>query len=148
MRLSGIAGLAFVLATALVNAPASAQQTKTVGDVTVRFGLVTALEAEHADAQHGAHKGGHGSGMEHLLVSLSDAKSGSRISGANIVVEVKDPKGKLQSKPLQAMVTAGAPDYSEVFEFGWTGKYAIRMKILLQGATKPLEARFTLNRVI
>jgi hypothetical protein len=146
MRLSGIAGLAFVLATALVNAPASAQQTKTVGDVTVRFGLVTALEAEHADAQHGAHKGGHGSGMEHMLVSLSDAKSGSRISGAQIVVEVKDPKGKLQSKPLQAMMTAGAR-LQQVFEFV-DGQYAIRMKILLQGATKPLEARFTLNRVI
>jgi hypothetical protein len=24
------------------------------------------------------------------------------------------------------MVTAGFPDYSEVFDFGWSGKYVVR----------------------
>ena len=148
MKLSGIAGLAYFLAAALASAPALAQQAKTVADVTIRFGIVTALEAEHVDAQHGVHKGGHGSGMEHLVVSLADSASGSHIAGATVLVELSDPKGKVQSKSLQGMITAGYPDYSEVFDFGWTGRYTIRMTILRQGAVKPIKASFSLDHVI
>lgn len=54
--------------------------------VTVRFGIVNALEAEHVDAQHGVHKGGHASGMEPLVVTLADARSGSHIAGAKVFV--------------------------------------------------------------
>ena len=147
MKLSGIGGLACVLAAVLVSAPASAQQAKTVADVTVRYGLVTAIEAEHADAQHGTHKGGHGSGMEHLVVSLADPH-GAHISRARILVEVDAPRGHVETKPLQAMITSGFPDYSEVFNFGWTGKYIIRMTIQLQGVAKPLKVRFVHNHVI
>ena len=143
MRLSGIAGLAYVLAAVLVSAPAAAQQAKTVADVTIRFGLVTALEAEHADAQHGTHKGGHGSGMEHLVVTLADARTGKHIGGASVRVEVTDPKGMQQSKMLQGMSAAGYRDYSEVFHFGWSGRYTIRMTILRPGDAKPLKATFT-----
>ena len=148
MKLSGIAGLACVLAAVLVSAPASAQQAKTVAGVTIRFGLVTAYMAEHVDAQHGVHTGGHGSGMEHLVVSLADARSGSHIAGAKVVAEVRDPKGGVQRKPLQAMLTAGVPDYSEVFNFGWSGKYTIRVTILPKGAARPLKASFVHRHVI
>jgi hypothetical protein len=149
MKLSGFAGLsAYVLAAALVSAPASAQQAATVANVTIRYGLVTALSAEHVDAQHGIHKGGHGSGMEHLVISLADARSGSQIGGADVVVEVRDPKGMVQSKHLQAMITSGVPDYSEVFNFGWTGTYTIRVMFLLKGATTPLKASFTHHHII
>ena len=148
MKLSGIAGLACVLAAVLVSAPAAAQQATTVADVTIRYGLVTALDAEHVDSQHGIHKGGHESGMEHLVVSLADAHGGSYIKGADVIVEVSDPKGKVQSKHLQAMITSGVPDYSEVFNFGWTGTYIIRVKLLLKGATTPLKASFIHHHVI
>lgn len=148
MKLSGIAGLALVLAAVLVSAPSSAQQAKTVADVTIRLGLVSALEAEHVDAQHGMHKGGHGSGMEHLVVSLADPATGSYIANADVVVEVRDPKGKVQSKSLRGMITAGFPDYSEVFDFGWSGKYTIRVTILRQGVAGPLKASFIHNHVI
>ena len=148
MRLSGLAGLVCFLAAVLVGAPAMAQQAKTVADVTIRFGIVTALSAEHVDAQHGVHKGGHGSGMEHLVVSLVDSATGSHIAGAKVVVEVSDPKGKVQSKSLQGMITSGFPDYSEVFNFGWSGRYTIRMTILRQGVAKPLKASFSLDHVI
>lgn len=148
MKLSGIAGMACVLAAALVGAPALAQQAKTVADVTIRFGIVKALEAEHVDAQHGVHKGGHGSGMEHLVVSLADSATGAHIAGANVLVEVRDPKGRVQSKTLQGMITAGYPDYSEVFDFGWTGRYTIRMTVLRKGAARPVKASFSLEHVI
>ena len=148
MKRSGIGGLACVLAAVLVSAPASAQQAKTVADVTVRYGLVTAIEAEHADAQHGTHKGGHGSGMEHLVVSLAYAGNGAHIAGARVTVRVRDPKGKVEVKPLQAMTTSGVPDYSEVFNFGWTGKYLIEMTIRLHDEVKPLRTTFVHNHVI
>jgi hypothetical protein len=148
MRLSGIAGPAFILAAALAGAPALAQQEKTVADVTIRLGIVTALAAEHVDAQHGVHRGGHGSGMEHLVVSLANSATGAHIAGADVVVEVRDPKGKVQSKSLQGMITAGYPDYSEVFDFGWTGRYTIRMTILRKGAARPVKASFSHDHVI
>jgi len=86
--------------------------------------------------------------MQHLVVSLSAPGTGSHIAGASIVVEVRDPDGRAQSKLLQPMVTAGFPDYSEVFGFGWSGKYTIRMTIRLPGAARPLEARFIHHHVI
>lgn len=148
MKLSGIVRAAFVLTAALVVAPASAQQAKKVGDVVVSFGLVAALAAEHVDAQHGIHKGAHQSGVEHLVVSLAQAKTGARIADAGVVVEVRDPKGKVQRKALMAMITAGVPDYSEVFDFGRSGKYSIRITILQKGAAKRLNASFAVQRVI
>lgn len=143
MNLSRIAGLASIFAAALLSMPSAAQQTKTVADVTIRYGIVNALEAEHVDAQHGTHRGGHASGMEHLVVTLANAKTGAHIAGAKIVVDLRDSKGRTQSKSLRPMITSGYPDYSEVFSFGWSGRYAIRMKILLRDATKPVETRFT-----
>jgi hypothetical protein len=139
---------ALALAAGLVAVPASAQQMKTVGGVVINIGIVKALAAEHVDAQHGVHTGGHGSGAEHIVVSLADAKTGARIADAAVVVEVKDPHGRLEEKPLMAMVTAGFPDYSEVFQFGWSGKYGVRVIVTRKGATKPIRASFTVNHFI
>jgi hypothetical protein len=132
---------------ALLVLPAHAQQMKTVGGIVVNIGITGALEAEHADAQHGVHKGGHGSGMEHIIVSLSEEKGGARIADAEVAIEVRDPKGRLQKKAAMAMVTAGYPDYSEVFEFGWSGRYLVRVLVNRVGAARPIEARFAVNRM-
>lgn len=149
MSISGIsrALAAAALSAALVAAPAAAQQMKTVGGVVVNIGIISAIAAEHADAQHGVHKGGHGSGMEHVVVSLAEEKSGARIGDADVTIEVKTPKGSVQKKPALPMVTAGYPDYSEVFDFGWSGSYVVRVSVKRKAA-KPIEAVFTVNRVI
>src|SRR5512134_1200584 len=150
MNISGIskALAAAALGAALVALPAAAQQMKTVGGVVVNIGIISAIDAEHADAQHGVHKGGHGSGMEHVVVSLADEKSGARIGDAEVTIEVKSPKGGVQKKPAAPMVTAGFPDYSEVFDFGWSGSYAVRVSIKRKTAAKPVQAVFTVKRVI
>jgi len=150
MNIPGISRLlsAAVLGATLAALPAAAQQMKTVGGVVVNLGIVSAIAAEHADAQHGVHKGGHGSGMEHVVVSLAEEKSGTRIADAEVTIEVKNPKGGVQKKPALAMVTAGFPDYSEVFEFGWSGTYVVRVLVKRKAAAKPLEAAFTVKRVI
>lgn len=135
-------------AAALAAAPALAQQTRTVDGVVINIGIVSAIAAEHVDAQHGVHKGGHGGGNEHLVVVLAEEKGGARIADAEVIVVVKNPKGAVQKKSLMAMTTAGFPDYSEVFEFGWSGRYGVRVLIRRKGAAKPVEANFAVNRAL
>ena len=149
MNISGISRplAAAALGAALVALPASAQQMKTVGGIVVNIGIVSAIDAEHADARHGVHKGGHGSGMEHVVVSLAEEKGGARISDADVTIEVKNPKGSVQKKSAAPMVTAGFPDYSEVFDFGWSGSYVVRVSVKRKAA-KPIDAVFTVRRVI
>ncbi|HEU4351401.1 MAG TPA: hypothetical protein VFR66_05960 [Burkholderiales bacterium] len=150
MNITGISRTlaAAALGAALVALPAAAQQMKTVGGIVVNIGIISAIAAEHADAQHGVHKGGHGSGMEHLVVSLAEQKGGARIGDADVSIEVKNPKGAVQKKPALPMMTGGYPDYSEVFDFGWSGSYVVRVSIKRKAAAKPVEAVFTVNRVI
>ena len=140
--------IAAAIAAAAFASPVSAQQMKTVGGIVVNLGIVDAIAAEHADAQHGVHKGGHGPGVEHIVIALAEEKGGARIADAQVSVEVKNPKGALQKKPLVAMSTAGYPDYSEVFDFGWSGKYVLRVLIRRKGMPQPLEASFTVNRTL
>ena len=150
MNIPGISRLlaAAGLGAALVALPAAAQQMKTVSGVVINMGMVSAIAAEHADAQHGVHTGGHGSGMEHVVVSLAEEKSGARIGDADVIIEVKNPKGSVQKKPALPMVTAGYPDYSEVFDFGWSGSYVVRVSVKRKAAAKPIEAVFTVKRVL
>ena len=149
MNIPGIARLlaGAALGATLLALPAAAQQMKTVGGIVVNIGIVSAIDAEHADARHGVHKGGHGSGMEHVVVSLAEEKGGARIGDADVTIEVKNPKGSVQKKPAAPMVTAGFPDYSEVFDFGWSGSYVVRVSVKRKAA-KPIDAVFTVRRVI
>jgi hypothetical protein len=137
---------AFALGAALNAAPASAQHAKTLEGIVINIGIVKALMAEHVDAQHGVHKGGHAGGAEHILVSLAQEKGGARIGDAEVFIELRDPKGKVQRKPMLAMTTSGYPDYSEVFDFDWSGRYRLRVSIRRAGMARPVEAAFTLNR--
>ncbi|HEX6317331.1 MAG TPA: hypothetical protein VFZ84_00550 [Burkholderiales bacterium] len=139
---------ALALGLALAAAPVSAQHMKTVKGIVVNIGIVKALAAEHVDAQHGVHKGAHDSGVEHVIVALAEEKSGARIADAEVSIELEDPKGRLQRKPMMAMVTAGYPDYSEVLYFGWSGRYTLRVSILRKGMVKPVQAVFALSRVL
>jgi hypothetical protein len=142
---SGVLAVA-ALAASLAALPAAAQQVKVVSGLVVNMGITSALDAEHVDAQHGVHKGGHGSGMEHVIVSLARDKDGTRVADADVTIEVRSPKGEVQKKPAAAMVTAGFPDYSEVFDFGRSGTYLVRVMVSRKPATKPVEAVFTVRR--
>jgi len=141
-----LAAVAF--AASLAALPAAAQQVKVVGGLVVNMGITSALDAEHVDSQHGVHKGGHGSGMEHVIVSVVEDNGGARVADADVTIEVKTPKGKSQKKPAMAMLTAGFPDYSEVFDFGWSGTYLVRVMIKRKATAKPVEAVFTVRRAL
>ena len=136
--------VAMVLALA---APAAWAQEKTVGGMVINLGLMTAAKAMQVDGHREAHEHAFTSSIsaEHLLVTISDAKTGQRIGDAEVLVEVQDPKGKVERHPLLKTQSAGLPDYSEIFQFGWTGNYAIRVIVTPKPGAKAIETRFTVG---
>lgn len=148
MKLHKACATTLLIAALLAFGSASAQQRRTIEGVEIDIGIVNSLMAQHVDSQHGVHQGGHGPGVQHVVVSLGDAKTGKRIAGAGVAIELKDPKGKIQRKSLMPMTTAGVPDYSEVFDFGWSGRYSVLVTVTPKGAAKPVAVRFTVNHYI
>ena len=61
------------------------------------------------------------------------------------IVEVIDPQGKAVSKPLLHTSAAGMPDYSELFVFGWSGTYTLRVNVVPGKGAKPVKTSFTVN---
>jgi len=121
-------------------------QEKSVGGLVINLGLMSAAKAMQVDGHREAHEHAftNSIGAEHLLVTIGDAKTKRRIGDARVVVYVKDPKGKVESHPMLRTQSAGLADYSEIFQFGWTGKYEIRVVVTMPDA-KPVETRFTVN---
>jgi hypothetical protein len=125
--------------------PANAQQSQTVGGLVVNFGIMSAEQALRAEGHRDAHPLHPPSGSQHLLITLDDEKTGKRVGDAEVVIEVTDPRGHVERKPLLHTQARGLPDYSELFVFPWSGDYAIRVLITPKAAVKPVEVRFTVN---
>jgi hypothetical protein len=138
---------ALVAAALALAATASFGQERLAGGLVINLGLMSAAKAMRADGHREAHERAFtsSSAAEHLLVTIEDAKTRRRIGDAQVVVYVKDPKGKVESRPLLRTQSAGLADYSEIFQFGWTGKYEIRVVVMPTPGTKPVEARFAVN---
>jgi len=139
---------ALLLAIALASTAAAAQQVKSVAGVVVNFGLIPAEAALRADGHRDMHPPNPPSGSQHLLVTLADEKTQARIGDAAVSIEVTDPRGRVETKPLLHTQAGGLPDYSELFTFGWSGEYKIRVVITLNSGAKPIEARFTVHHSI
>jgi hypothetical protein len=139
---------ASLLAIALVSTPVAAQQRKVVDGFVVNFGTVSAEVALGAAGHSEAHPAHPPSGSQHLLVALDEEQTGKRIGDAEVVIEVTDPHGRVQRKPLLHTQAGGLPDYSELFVFGWSGEYSIRLIITPKTGAKPVETRFTFHHVI
>ena len=127
---------------------ARADHQKTVGGIIVNLGVVPAERALGFSGEAATHDNGQQSGSQHLVVSLSDAKRGIHVGDAQVTVEIKDPEGNVEKKKLLPANSTGMPDYSGMFRFGYSGKYAIRVVVTLKGSTKPLKANFIWTHVI
>ena len=136
-----------LLGMALAWMPVAAQQLKVAG-VVVNLGLMPAELALRAEGHRDAHPPHPPAGSQHLLITLDDEKSHARIGDAEVLVVVTDPRGRVEKKPLLRTQAGGLPDYSELFEFSWSGKYDIRAIITLRPGAKPIEARFTVHHVV
>ena len=123
---------------------AFAQQSKSVDGVVLQLGIMSAERAVHAEGHRDAHPATFPSGSQHVLITLADAKSHKPIADADVVVEVVDPKGAVQKKALLHTSAAGMPDYSELFVFGWSGTYSLRVTAN-RANEKPLKTTFTVH---
>jgi hypothetical protein len=136
-----------ILGMTLACAPAAAQQAK-AGGLVINLGIVPAEVALGTAGHSEAHPANPPGGSQHILVTLDDEKSGKRIAAAEVAVEVTDPKGNVVKKPLLHTQAGGIPDYSELFVFGWTGKYSIRVIVTPKPGAKPIEALFVVNHAV
>jgi len=136
------------LGIALAWTPAAAQQVRAVGGLIVNFGIVPAEVALGAAGHSEAHPLHPPSGSQHVLVTLDDEASHKRVGVAEVSVEVTDPHGRVEKKPLLHTQAGGLPDYSELFAFSWSGEYKVRVIITPQPGAKPLEALFTVHHTI
>ena len=138
---------AALVVAALASVHAAAQYAKTIDGLVVNLGIVPAEVALRADGHRDAHPLNPPSGSQHLLVTLDEEKTHQRLYDSEVVVEVTDPRGGVEKKPLLHTQGGGLPDYSELFRFSWPGTYSIRVVIARPGA-KPLELRFTVHHSI
>jgi hypothetical protein len=132
----------FSLSICFMPAAAGAQQ-KTIDGIIVNLGIVPATQAGAFANEPDTHRERLPSGAQHLLISLMDAKTGTHISGAEVSVEIKDPRGKAVKKTLTEAVTAGVPDYSGLVTFPWAGKYEIKVSIKPKGSSRLLATTLT-----
>jgi hypothetical protein len=139
---------AILLAIVLASTAAAGQQVKSVAGVVVNFGVMPAEVALRADGHRDMHPPNPPSGSQHLLVMLADEKTQARIGDAAVSIEVTDPRGRVETKPMLHTQAGGVPDYSELFTFGWSGEYKIRVIITLNSGAKPIETRFTVRHSI
>jgi hypothetical protein len=104
------------LGIALVSMPAVAEQAKTVGGFIVNFGLVPAELALGAEGHRESHQANPPPGSQHLLITLDEEKSGKRIGDAEVVIEVTDPKGHKEKKPLLHTQAVGCSGLQRAFQ--------------------------------
>jgi len=132
----------------LVAVSAYAQQAKTVDGLLINFGLLSAEQAIHAQGHRDAHPEKFPSGSQHILITLTDEKTAKRIGDADVVLEVIDPKGKAERKSLLRTSAAGMPDYSELFVFGGSGNYVVRVSVFRRKDARPVKTSFTVHHVL
>ena len=123
---------------------AAATQRAHAERYVVNLGLMSSRDALSAEGHRDKHPANPPAGSQHVLITVDDAATGKRVSDAEVTVEITDPHGRVEKKPLLHTQPGGLPDYSELFVFGWSGKYSIRVIITPQSG-KPVETRFSVN---
>lgn len=146
--MNALAKRASMMAVALLTiacAPVAAQQSRSVAGIVINLGIVPAEVALQADGHRDMHPAHPPSGSQHLLITIDEEKTRKRIGDAEVVIEVTDPRGHVEKKPLLHTQAGGMPDYSELFRFGWEGEYGIHVIIASKPGAKPIDARFTVH---
>lgn len=136
--LSALAAGALLLA-----APAAAEHRQERDGLVINIGVVPASTLLRVDPyERAAHAAALGRGTHHLVVGVAEAATGRPLGDAKVSVDLIDPKGATQRKTLLAGNAGGVPDYSEMFRFGWSGRYRVRVNVERAGA-RPVRAEFS-----
>ena len=131
-------------AMCLVGVPdAAAQGSQVVDGVVVNVGWARAADVAGIETERKLHRSHlHKKGVYHLVVTLSDARSGTPIRNATVTAAIDDPLDRVQRRTLKKAETAGFADYSDYYEFSAIGRYFLNLEIVLEGRSAPLKARF------
>jgi hypothetical protein len=142
--------LAFLLLlVAGVLAPATADtgsDSKTVGNVVIYLGILPAEMIRghpkgHPEAtMHGGQPGG--SGQYHVVIALFDAKSGTRITKADISARVSEIGLAGEEKKLEPMEIAGTETYGNFFRMAGHGPFRISLTIRISDQPQEIKAVF------
>lgn len=141
MRRLGL-GAALLTVLVLATPAARAQQQQTIDGMHVNIGVVIARWAEHFPEESTSHPDLGKTGSDHhLVVSITDTKSGAKVADAEVRADVQGPDRQVQEKKLVPRVTSGVPDYSEAFDMSRPGRYRITVYVKTKAHPKPLVAR-------
>lgn len=143
-RLAQRALLAMALFTSFPLQYAAAQTSQTVGGIEINYGVVRARDVAAAQDKDPAmhERKRRRRSAHHLVVALSDAKTGERITDATVVATVT-PLGLAPSKrKLQQMRVDGTTSYGNYFDFpASSAPFRISLSIT-RPAHSPVTAEF------
>lgn len=120
--------------------------SKVVGNVAVYMGMlpVEMIRGYSPRTTEGSMHGGKPKGRDgyHIVVALFDAKSGTRITHANIRARVSEIGYTGEEKALQPMEIAGTETYGNYFSMVGDGPFRIPLVIRVPGEKHPIELQF------
>ena len=135
--------LAFSVARA---AGANPEQPIRFDGLELFFGLVPAeiLRGHPIGHEEQTMHGGvpRGTGVRHLIVSVFDAKTRTRITNATVAGSVTQAGMATQNRKLEAMTFGGAMSYGNYFSMPDQGPYEIVVNVRRPGNSKAATARF------
>ncbi|WP_041558962.1 MULTISPECIES: hypothetical protein [Novosphingobium] len=142
-----VAAVSLLLAVLPTPAAANAGYTKTVGNVLIYLGIIP------AEIVRGLHSSGHtertmhggtpkGSDEYHVTIALFDAKTGERISRADVRARVAEIGMYGEEKELQPMEIAGTETFGNYFPMQGDGPFRIYVTIRLPGRSEAISTRF------
>ena len=137
------------IALALVPSVAQAHvgdQTQSAAGLNVNLGIVPAETLRgrpEEDAVRQIHGGlPSGRSMYHVMVAIFDAKTGRRITEAQVRARVEEVGLSSEEKALQPMAVANAVTYGNFFRMAGRGVFRITVQIRLPGSTRTTELQF------
>ena len=136
-------GLTFSMAQA---APINPDQPIRLDGMELFFGLIPAeiLRGHPSDHEERSMHGGvpRGRGVYHLIISLFDAKTTTRITDAVITGSVIEAGMATQNQTLEAMLFGGNVAYGNYFAMSNQGPYEIVVNVRRPGDRKTATAHF------
>jgi hypothetical protein len=143
--LRSLACIALVLAPSIALAHVS-NESQSASGLTVELGIVPAEtlrgrpEEEAVRQMHGGVPSG--KSMYHVMVAIFDAKTGQRVTNAQVRARVEEVGLTSEEKALQSMRVANAVTYGNFFRMAGSGTFRITVQIRLPDTTRTTELRF------
>ena len=114
---------------------------KISGGIVFRIGIAPAEQVESQSLEN-MHPSRPRSSREHVVVALTEERSGKRIEDAKVTVSVSRAGMDHVSRPLERMDSPGATSYGGFFDLRQPGPYRIRIEVARPGSPAPAAAEF------